>query len=100
MGWEPFSNQKERSYGLGRRKGPIIKKAVEGPVTDQIPSTFCKKHPNALVVLDEACILPTDIASIRPGWSTVAVDDKLIRRAVVGLSTISNRAEAHQPRLT
>ncbi len=38
----------------GEGKGHIIKKAVEGPITDQIPSTFLQKHPNALVVLDEA----------------------------------------------
>src|SRR5258708_27748319 len=31
----------------GEGKGSIVKKAVEGPVTDQIPSTFLQKHSNA-----------------------------------------------------
>ncbi len=74
----------------GEGKGPIIKKAVEGPVTDQIPSTFLQKHPNALVVLDEAA--SSKLTSIHTPWlvDSCEWDDKLIRRAVVWLcQTIS-----------
>ena len=38
----------------GEGKAGVIKKAVEGPVTDQIPSSFLQKHPDCLVILDEA----------------------------------------------
>ncbi len=38
----------------GEGKGGVIKKTVEGPVTDQIPATFVQNHPNAEIVLDDA----------------------------------------------
>lgn len=37
----------------GEGKGPIVQKAVEGPVTDQIPSTFLQKHANTQVILED-----------------------------------------------
>ena len=69
----------------GEGKGHIIKKAVEGPVTDQIPSTFLQKHTNTLVVLDEAA--SSQLTAIKTPWLVDSCDwtDKLIRRAVVWL---------------
>lgn len=40
------------AWGDGKAK--IISKAVEGPVTSNIPATFLQEHPNARIVLDEA----------------------------------------------
>jgi glucosamine-6-phosphate deaminase len=69
----------------GEGKGPIVKKAVEGPVTDQIPSTFLQKHNNTLVVLDDAA--SSQLTAVKTPWLVDSCDwtDKLIRRAVVWL---------------
>ena len=37
----------------GEGKAPIIQRALEGPITDQIPSSYLQKHDNTEVVLDE-----------------------------------------------
>jgi glucosamine-6-phosphate deaminase len=38
----------------GEGKAAVIKKAVEGPVTDQIPSSFLQRHRDCQVILDDA----------------------------------------------
>jgi glucosamine-6-phosphate deaminase len=69
----------------GEGKGNIVKKAVEGPVTDQIPSTFLQKHPNTLVVLDDAA--SSQLTAVKTPWlvDSCVWDEKLIRKAVVWL---------------
>lgn len=69
----------------GEGKGPIVRKAVEGPVTDQIPSTFLQKHPNTLVVLDEAA--SSQLTAVKTPWlvDSCVWTDRLIRKAVVWL---------------
>jgi glucosamine-6-phosphate deaminase len=69
----------------GEGKAGIARKAVEGPVTDQIPSTFLQKHPNTLVVLDDAA--SSQLTAIKTPWllDSCVWDDRLIRRAVVWL---------------
>ncbi len=69
----------------GEGKSAIIQKAVEGPTTDQIPSTFLQKHPNALVVLDAAA--SSQLTAVKTPWliDSCEWDDKLIRKAVVWL---------------
>jgi glucosamine-6-phosphate deaminase len=69
----------------GEGKGAIVKKAVEGPVTDQIPSTFLQKHTNTLVVLDEAAA--SQLTAVNTPWlvDSCEWDAKLIRKAVVWL---------------
>ena len=67
----------------GEGKGTIVKKAVEGPVTDQIPSTFLQKHSNTLVVLDDAA--SSQLTAIKTPWlvDSCVWDEVLIRKAVV-----------------
>lgn len=69
----------------GEGKAPVIQKAVEGPVTDQIPATFLQNHPNSLVVLDEAA--SSHLTSVKTPWLVDGIEwnDKLIRSAVVWL---------------
>lgn len=75
----------------GEGKAPIVKAAVEGPVTDQIPSTFLQLHPNSLVVLDDAA--SSQLTRIKTPWLLESCnwDDKLVRRAVVWLCQILNK---------
>lgn len=69
----------------GEGKAPIVQRAVEGPVTDQVPSTYLQKHANALVVLDDAAA--SQLTRIGTPWllDSCQWDDKLIRKAVVWL---------------
>ncbi|MCE2995571.1 MAG: glucosamine-6-phosphate deaminase, partial [Flammeovirgaceae bacterium] len=69
----------------GEGKSAIVKKAVEGPITDQIPSTFLQRHPNTLVILDEAA--SSNLTAVKTPWlvDTCVWDDKLIRKAIVWL---------------
>ena len=39
---------------FGANKAPAIAAAFEGPVTESVPASALQRHPNALVVIDEA----------------------------------------------
>ena len=69
----------------GEGKAGVIKKAVEGPVTDQIPSSFLQKHDDCLVILDEAA--SSELVRIKTPWLLHSIEwnDRLIRKAVVWL---------------
>ena len=69
----------------GEGKADVIKKAVEGPVTDSIPSSFLQNHPDTLVVLDDAA--SSELVRKKTPWilDTIDWDGKLIRKAVVWL---------------
>lgn len=75
----------------GEGKAPVVNKAVEGPVTDQIPSTFLQHHPDTLVVLDTAAA--GHLTRVRMPWllDSVTWDDKLVRKAVVWLCQTVNK---------
>lgn len=38
----------------GQHKAAIIREAVEGPITPQVPASYLQKHPNVRVILDRA----------------------------------------------
>lgn len=69
----------------GEGKGYIIQRAVEGTVSDQVPSTFLQKHPNTTVVLDDAA--SSQLTAIKTPWllDSCQWDENLIRKAVVWL---------------
>ena len=69
----------------GEGKAGVIKKAVEGPVTDQIPSSFLQKHNDCIIVLDEAA--SSELVRVKTPWllDSIDWDDRLIRKAVVWL---------------
>lgn len=69
----------------GEGKAGIIQKAVEGPITDQIPSSFLQKHNNVLVVLDDAA--SSQLSRVKTPWllDSIEWNEQLIRKAVVWL---------------
>lgn len=69
----------------GEGKGPIVQKAIEGPVTDQIPATFLQKHANTLIVLDEAAA--SQLTAVKTPWLVDSCEwtNQLMRKAVVWL---------------
>ncbi len=76
----------------GEGKGPIVLKAVEGPVTDQIPATFLQKHANTLIVLDEAAA--SQLTAVKTPWLVDSCQwtDQLMRKAVVWLCQTLNKS--------
>ncbi|MBX7125957.1 MAG: glucosamine-6-phosphate deaminase [Cyclobacteriaceae bacterium] len=75
----------------GEGKSNIVSKAVEGPITDQIPSTFLQRHPNTVVIVDDAAA--SRLTAVKTPWlvDTVEWNDKLIRKAVVWLCQTVNK---------
>ena len=69
----------------GEGKSEIIKKSLEGPVTDQIPATFLQNHPNTDVFLDEAAA--SDLIAYATPWLTQSVEwtPKMVKKAVIWL---------------
>ncbi|HOX82258.1 MAG TPA: glucosamine-6-phosphate deaminase, partial [Chryseolinea sp.] len=69
----------------GEGKASVIKKAVEGPVSDQIPSSFLQRHHSCQVILDDAA--SSELSRIKTPWilDTIEWNDTLIRKAVVWL---------------
>jgi len=70
----------------GQHKAEILQKAVEGPITAVVPSTFLQKHPNVKVVVDKAAA--TELTRNKTPWLVGMCnwDDDLICQAVVWLS--------------
>ena len=70
----------------GENKANIVAKAVEGPITWQIPATFLQNHPKALFVIDEAASNQLEI--VKTPWlvGTCEWDWKLTLKAVCWLS--------------
>ena len=50
----------------GQHKSPIIKKAVEGPISETLPATFLQKHPNIKIVLDTEAA--SDLTRVETPW--------------------------------
>ena len=69
----------------GEGKSSVIHKAIEGPITDQIPATFLQKHSNAQIVIDQAAA--AELTRVKTPWLVGPCDwdDTLIRKSVVWL---------------
>ena len=70
----------------GEGKAPIIKKTLEGPITDSVPATYLQKHDNVVVVLDEAS--SAELTRIKTPWIVDPVykwDAASIKKAVCWL---------------
>ncbi|WP_235297092.1 glucosamine-6-phosphate deaminase [Portibacter marinus] len=71
----------------GEGKAPIIKKALEGQVTDKIPATYLQNHPNAEFILDEGS--SAELTRVKTPWLVSFIDwndEDEIKRAVCWLS--------------
>ena len=75
----------------GEGKAPVIKKAVEGEVTAQIPATFLQQHPSARIVLDTAGA--AELTRFKTPWLLGSMedfglkwDDERMRKAAIWLA--------------
>ncbi|MCU0398509.1 MAG: glucosamine-6-phosphate deaminase [Cyclobacteriaceae bacterium] len=76
----------------GEGKAPVVQKAVEGPITDQIPSSYLQMHPNSQVILDDAAAMK--LTRIKTPWLLDSLDrwdNTTIRKAVVWLCQTINK---------
>src|SRR5688500_9583517 len=57
----------------GEGKAPVVKRAVEGDVTTQIPATFLQQHTSARVVLDTAAA--SELTRFKTPWVLGSMED-------------------------
>jgi glucosamine-6-phosphate deaminase len=92
MGIAPIMNaRKIILMAWGEKKAEVIREAVEGIVTDTLPSSFLQEHPNVEFVIDKAAA--ASLTREKTPWlvSTCKWNDALIRRAVVWLCQKINK---------
>ena len=70
----------------GEGKSNIIRDAVEGTVTNQVPASFLQEHNNAIFVLDKEAA--SKLTRINTPWLVEKIiwTDKMTRKAVLGLA--------------
>ncbi|MCF6352175.1 MAG: glucosamine-6-phosphate deaminase [Cyclobacteriaceae bacterium] len=76
----------------GEGKAEIIEKALNHRVSELIPASFLKNHPNVTVVLDTPAA--AELAEVKTPWLLDSVNwtDKQIRKAVVWLCEKLNKS--------
>ncbi len=81
----------------GEHKAPVIRAAVEGPVTDEVPASFLQSHENITCVLDPGAA--GELTRIRAPWllgpmadQGLAWDEARVARAILWLAQESGKA--------
>lgn len=73
---------------LGEHKAAIVRRAVEGEVTDEVTASFLQTHPNTIFTLDAAAA--GELSAIKTPWLVGKVDweanPQMVKRAVLWLS--------------
>ena len=69
----------------GEGKAPIIRKAVEGEITDTVPATYLQNHDDAHVILDEASAARLTRSNTPWLLGPCDWDERMVRKAVVWL---------------
>lgn len=75
----------------GEGKSKIIKKTVEGDISDQVPATYLQEHPNVTFYVDEAA--SSELTRVKTPWLVGPVEwtAKQSRKAVVWLCDSVNK---------
>lgn len=81
-----MASSRVMAMAWGEERASVVREAIEGPVTDNVPASFLQLHNHARIVLDLSSA--EDLTRISHPWmvSSCEWDDKLIRRAIVWLS--------------
>lgn len=76
---------------FGEHKAPVIKKAVEGEITNVIAASYLQQHPNARIMLDGAAA--AELTRFKTPWLLGAIeqfglkwDERTVRKAVIWLA--------------
>jgi len=77
---------------FGEPKAPIVRQAVEGPVTDAVPATFLQEHPNAEAVVGPAAA--ADLTRLATPWLLGEIEwtPEYEHRAVIWLSLTTGKS--------
>ncbi|GGF04078.1 glucosamine-6-phosphate deaminase [Hymenobacter cavernae] len=68
----------------GEGKAAVVKRMVEGAMTDSVPATYLQKHPHVRVILDEAAAAELTqrktpwLASLPCAWQNEALERKAV----------------------
>lgn len=75
----------------GKTKAPVIKKAVEGKPTEEIPASLLQHHDNCLFVLDE--FAASELTRFKSPWLTGECEwtPQIIKTAVINMSLQLNK---------
>jgi len=87
-----FEARKIVLMALGEHKAGIVHEALEGPVTDRVPASFLREHPDATFLLDAAAA--GELTAVATPWVLGKVEwtDVLIKRAVLWLTEQTGKA--------
>lgn len=76
----------------GEGKAPVIRRAVEGEITNQVAASYLQQHPNARIVLDQAAA--AELTRFKTPWILgnmedfgLKWDDATTRKAAIWLAT-------------
>jgi len=80
-----MQSKKIRAFAWGEGKAPVVKRMVEGEITEEVPASFLQQHKDVKLIIDTAA--GAGLTRIETPWLLDAVvwDDKMIRKAVVWL---------------
>jgi len=72
--------------GWGQLKAPVLQKAVEGHVTEQIPASLLQQHNDCIFVLD--AMAASELTRLKSPWLTGETEwtSAVIRKAVVNMA--------------
>ncbi|SNC77083.1 glucosamine-6-phosphate deaminase [Hymenobacter gelipurpurascens] len=72
----------------GEGKAAVVKRMVEGEMTDSVPATYLQKHPNVRVILDQAA--GAELTRMKSPWLVGSrlnwQDEAQVRKAVTWLA--------------
>ncbi|MEM9545834.1 MAG: glucosamine-6-phosphate deaminase [Bacteroidota bacterium] len=73
-------------FAWGLHKAPIVKRALEGPISNLVSATFLQQHPNVKFYLDTAAA--SRLTRVETPWKVGSCvwDENLIAKAVIWLS--------------
>jgi glucosamine-6-phosphate deaminase len=77
---------------LGEHKSAIVREAVEGPLTERVPASLLREHPDASFLLDRAAA--ASLTGVATPWllGTVNWTEPMIKRAVLWLTEQTGKA--------
>lgn len=87
-----FDARKVILIALGEHKANIIREMAEGPITDRVPASLLREHPDATLLVDEASA--GNLTGVAAPWrlGNVVWTDPLIKRALIWLSQTTQKA--------
>lgn len=75
----------------GPAKAPVVRKSVEGNVTEQVPASLLQQHNDCTFIVDEAAA--SELTRFKSPWLTGEIEwtSKMIKKAVVNMALKLNK---------